>query len=180
VGYPKISKFDKLLIDRTIKNLENYRGDYDFTFLLSQTLALLILPVEFYKRGLQLKYDFLNKKIENKKLINIFNTKKEVRLCSENDKVFKRKKAYFRTNKGVEKDLSKIKAKELFSKLRNSIAHWGITPVKSGNSWEGVILINKHKNKEKKVVETMDVYLTKNELKELCLYIAKKWKECSK
>ena len=177
MGYPKIANFDKTIIRRTKQNLENYSGSSDFTFLLSQCLALIILPIEFYKKGARMEYDFLKNKVDrNQRLKSIFDCTRDVALQNEDGSTTKRKKAEFKTNQGKKKTTSDVDIQELFFKIRNSIAHWGVTPVKSGDHWVGIIL----KNVNKKKITTMDVYVAESELKELCIYVGEKWEQCAK
>ena len=173
MGYPPISKFDKLVLERTLYNLENYNGNYDFTFLLSQCLSLLILPNEFYKKGRKLRYDFLRTNVNKINALDGIISNKTINIYLESEGQISREKSIFFSYKGNIKDAESILLSELINKIRNGIAHWGITPIEENNKWSGVIIKNYNGR-----INTMDIYLSEEDLKKLCVYIAKKWIQC--
>jgi len=169
MGYPTTKFFDLNFIRRTRENLEKEgEFEHDFTFLINTLVGLLILPNEKLKKGRFMRYNPFKKKIcEVPKLNRMFN-KRKVTICQEGTKEIYKVSIW--QNNGIEKDISKVPVYEVLSKIRNSIAHFGIEPTRVGDKWDGVILRNIHNGNL-----TFEVYLTQLELKELAIYISDKY-----
>jgi hypothetical protein len=46
MGLPSVEHFDISFVMRTLENLKNYRGNYEFTMLLNSLLGLIVVPNE--------------------------------------------------------------------------------------------------------------------------------------
>jgi hypothetical protein len=168
MGYPEISKFDKVFLKRTLDNLELMEScQNNFTFLVNSMLGLLILPNEYLEKKKYSNTSVFSKKLkECKEIIKIFSSN-EITIMQ--DREYTIQKCIFRTNKNEEKDANNVTLMELLKKMRNSFAHFNIEPTKMGNDWHGIIL----KNRNKDGYNTFELYMEKHELKIFVEYIIK-------
>lgn len=169
MGFPTINRFDKNFIERTRKNLEeSEKFDNDFTFLINTLVGLLILPNEKLKRGVFRKYDPFKKKVKDVPALKNMFTNRKITIVQNREVVID--KAMIFSNDGTPKKILDTPVHELLSKIRNSIAHFQIEPTRSGDKWEGILLKNEYRGNQ-----TLHLYLTQRELKELALYISGKY-----
>lgn len=192
MGYPKIKKFDKRLIERTIQNLDDYKGNFEFTHLINSLLTLIVLPHEYCKRGhLHLINDsFLKQKVfEVKEIKDFFIGCKE--LTTEDDVNYNQERLILKSGK-LAKNKNKLSLDQLLRKLRNGIAHHNIRPARnddirsqSENSyWKGVIIRSYRSGThgEKDASDwnenfTIEVYFDYQDLKTFSKFIAQKYLE---
>jgi hypothetical protein len=148
MGYPTINTFDKRLIERTIQNLDNYDGNFEFTHLINSLLTLIVLPHEYYNRGyLRLDTSFLNQKVfEIGEIRNFFIGWEE--LTDESDNSYHQKRITLKSNTFKIKIEEELLLDELLRKLRHGIAHHNIRPAQNddiqsrpeNSYWKGVII----------------------------------------
>lgn len=172
---PSIQYFDISFIERTLENLKKYEGKYDFTMLLNSLLGLLIVPNECNIKQKSFEYPFLKKKVNNfSKLRDVFKIKLYIFLDEKGREIEQNKFKWLGAN-NKELDIDAIALEDLLKRIRNGIAHFGITPVKEDALWKGVIIKNSVKGKI-----NMEIYLDKEELKIFALFIAEKYIETIK
>jgi hypothetical protein len=186
MGYPKIKIFDRRLIERTIQNLDNYKGNFEFTHLINSLLTLIVLPHEYNKRGyLHINTSFLKEKVFRIKGISGFFIERE-ELTDENGSTYQQKRLTLKSNKFKIKNEKKLLLDELLRKLRNGITHHNIRPVRdnyiesqSENSyWKGVIIRNYPNDKDALGWNdkfTIEVYFSYEGLKTFSKFVANKY-----
>ncbi|MHA1206865.1 MAG: HEPN family nuclease [Candidatus Hodarchaeales archaeon] len=187
MGYPKIEIFDKLLIERTIQNIDHYSGNFEFTHLINSLLALIVLPHEYCKRGhLRLINDsFLKKKVfEIEEIKDLFLGC--VELTNENDISYSQKHLILKSNNFNIKNENELLLVDLLRKLRNGIAHYNIRPARYNHTgsqhensyWKGVIIRNYPEDNDGLKWNdnfTIEVYLNYEDLKRFSKFIAQKY-----
>lgn len=95
-------------VERSLKDLNKYSGDYEVTALVNYSLAFIILPKEVYYEELSDKYR--GKKIKDMQEFNKFNLK-----------------GYFLLDGNMRRiDIKEIYVNVFLRKLRNGIAHFNI------------------------------------------------------
>lgn len=98
---------------RTLELIENYSGEYDSTLLINSLLGLLIIPKEnLFDKIPAESFVFLPKWGVNTKSIKHFNQKRNG-------------------------NLNEPTIKDVIHRLRNSIAHFNITPIQSDGQVSG-------------------------------------------
>lgn len=170
---PSIQYFDISFIERTLENLKKYEGKYDFTMLLNSLLGLLVVPNEYnIAKKRRFKYPFLNEKISKFSSIKeIFKNKSYSFLDKDKKEINQYKFRWLDDNKNV-LTINDITLESFLRRIRNGIAHFGITPVKEDSLWIGIIIRN-YKNREM----NMEVYFEEDELRTFALFIAEKYLE---
>ena len=192
MGYPKITIFDKCLIERTIQNLDNYKGDYEFTHLINSLLTLIVLPHEYYEREYyNLDTTFLDEKISDINEIKAFFIGAE-NLNDENNNNYSQKRLILKSCTFREKSNDDLSLKELLRRLRHGIAHHNIKPTRDDNKsnsekddWKGVIIRcypTEKGSENKNALEwndkfTLEVYFSYEDLKTFSKYVANKYIE---
>ncbi len=191
MGYPKINTFDKRLIERTIRNLDDYRGQFEFTHLINSLLTLIVLPHEYYKR----KYFDLNSSFLKDRVLEIKEIKDffigSVELVDENGDVYNQKRLILKSTKFKIKDANNLLLDELLRRLRHGIAHHNIRPARDEfyesqsekSYWKGVVIrcYPSQKNSDDKDALgwnenfTIEVYLNYEDLKTFSKVIANKY-----
>lgn len=168
MGYPEVTKFDKIFLERTLENIESMgKCKNNFTLLVNSMLGLLILPNEYLNKNKYKNIKVFSQKINDIQEIKGIFRKEDIVIMQDIEK--KISKCIFRTNENIEKPAGEIPLKEVLSKMRNAFAHFGIEPTKMGNDWHGILLTNVNKSG----VKTMEIYLEKDELQNLVNYIVK-------
>lgn len=146
----EINKFDQDFIKRTKQNLEDYKGDYEFTQLINSCLGLIILPFEKSRRN-------NNSEIWNDSIDNV-RSEIDFDLQIFDPKEYDSKK---KINKPCEKNF-----KTFIKKLRNCIAHQRIEPINES----GKLVRIKFETED----QDMKVIFDQEQLKNLCFYICDK------
>lgn len=171
---PSIQNFDISFIERTLKNLEEYKGEYDFTLLLNSLLGLLILPNEFNIKGVrEYNFNFLEEKITKYTDLKDIFFIKDITLINEDNKEYIQKKFYWSNNNKNKLNPEDIKLADLINRIRNGVAHFGIIPTKDGDKWKGIIIRNYPEKKSGYF--NMEIYFEEKELKTFAEFIAKKY-----
>lgn len=188
MGYPKIKTFDRRLIERTIQNIDNYNGNFEFTHLINSLLTLIVLPHEYYDRGyLHLNTLFLQEKVfEIEEIKDFFIGCEE--LTDEKNTDYHQKRLALKSNKFNIKNEKELLLEELLRRFRHGIAHHNIRPTRyddiqsqSENSyWKGVIIRNYPEDKDGLKWNdnfTLEVYLNYEDLKTFSKFVAQKYLE---
>ena len=192
MGYPKIKKIDKRLIERTIQNLDSYKGNFEFTHLINSLLNLIVLPHEYCKRGYLylINNSFLKQRVfEISEIKDLFIG--QIELTTEDDVNYNQERLILKSGTFV-KNKNKLSLDDLLRKLRNGITHHNIRPARYNNTqsqsensyWKGVI-IRSYKNGsqgEKDAAKwndnyTIEVYFDYNDLRTFSKFIAQKYLE---
>ncbi|NOT48135.1 MAG: hypothetical protein HOP17_10365 [Acidobacteria bacterium] len=180
MGLPSIENFDVSFIQRTSDNLKDYNGPNDFTMLLNSLLGLIVVPNET-SEGREFTFDFLGKSLtEFKELKPIF-LKNAERLLKGSEEV-EQKKFFWLSRSNNERDVSDITLREFLKRMRNGVAHFGITPIalpESKKEWCGVILRNYREDEQGDGTKTetmnFEVCLMQGELEALADLISQKY-----
>jgi hypothetical protein len=136
---------------RTLDNLANYKGEYEFTMLINSLSGLLILPVEYIKE---------RKAGEITPLSDISNIRLNRFRLSFLDSI---NDEYYFNLKNPELTFRKF----LFL-IRNSFSHMNIQEINNHQSFTGIKIWNKNGNNEK----TFEMIFTYKELKDFIIYIS--------
>lgn len=179
MGFPTVKNFDISYIKRTLQNLNEFKGENDFTMLLNSLLGLLILPNEYnIKEVRKYNFNFFERKItEYQILSNIFKVE-NITLINENKEEYKQRKFYWLSNGDNVLQPQDIKLGDFIRRIRNGVAHFGIIPTKDGDKWEGVIIRNYPDDKS--IHFNMEIYFKEEELKTFAEFIANKYLETIK
>ena len=159
MGYPTISQFDVVFIQRTRENLQcNVTNNY--THLMNSLLGLIVLPRQYFEQGKANKNFFKIKVLESAEL-NFLQGK-----TTYNDE--------FGANIDIDKlvdnhrPLANLTIGTLMARLRNCIAHQSIRPTSENGEWKGIIFRNYSSEKRSAKWEgnyDLQVYVTMKELR---------------
>lgn len=159
MGYPTISEFDKIFIQRTKENLD-CQVKNEYTQLMNSLLGLIVLPRQWTVQGKR------NPEFFKKKVLDVFPfLNGSDNISDETSSNVEIKKLIFHPQ-----PINDMTISTLMEKLRHSIAHQSIRPTLSDrNKWAGIIFRN-YDGSEKQVGEwkdnyIMQVYFTMEELK---------------
>ena len=173
MGLPSIENFDVSFIERTSENLKNYEGEYEFTMLLNSLLGLIIVPREQQFRR-YMKFNSFQKKIKDVEILKSVLSKGNVKLYKGKKEV-EQHKFYWLSDSNNEISFNEITVAELMTRMRHSIAHFGIIPVakpEDKTEWCGVILQNFRPNNRTK---NFELYLDEQEVRTISNFIAQKY-----
>lgn len=166
MGYPTISEFDKVFIQRTKENLDS-KVKNEYTHLMNCLLGLIVLPRQATVQGKR-QPKFFNKKVLE--IADFSFLKGKTKVSDEFNSNVEIKKLDF-----PHQPIEKLTIAILLERLRNSIAHQSIRPTCEGRKWIGVIFRNystELKASAWKNDYDLQVYLTMDELKTFAVIIA--------
>ena len=176
MSYPKLAEFDQIFIRNTLSNLARDH-EFEFTQLVNSLLGLIVLPRQCLIKNIRCVESFGLLLCSFPELEFLSGT------CSyrdEGDNLIEEQKFILADEP---QPLSRMTLRMLTDNLRHSIAHQSIRPTKDGLDWEGILF----RNYPKKVNEAdagawksgwiFQVYLTKEEIRELCNLITGKYLE---
>jgi len=165
MGYPTVSNFDNVFIQRTLDNLDGEIKN-SYTHLINSLLGLVILPRQWICQKKR-KVDSFDKKLAEFDDLNFL---KEIStFVDENNK--EQSVSKLTGNKAFEE----MKVIELTNRIRNSLAHLNIRPTKESDSWAGVIFRNYSSDKEAGTWSdnyNFQLYLTMSEIKLFSVFIS--------
>jgi len=171
MGYPATDIFDIKFIERTKKNLEDFKGENNFTNLINNLIGLIFIPHEYNNKRKRQNISFLKKSIsEIEEFANIFSSD-QVEIIVDGELVALPKFKYIKDNKAL--SIEEVKTEDLLRLMRNSFAHANLTPFGEGNIWQGVIIKNyQDKKKERKDKYNFIAVLKRKELEKFAITIA--------
>ena len=172
MGLPSIENFDASFIYRTSENLKSYNGKYEFTMLLNSLLGLIVVPNES-KELRDFTFDFWNKKLTDFDVLKQIFANNSVRVLKKTEEIEQRK-FFWLTETNNERPIDDVSVEEFLTRMRHSIAHFGIIPLskpESKSEWCGVILQNFREDE----VKNFEVCLMENEIKIFSNFIADKY-----
>lgn len=180
MGLPSITNFDISFIERTKSNLEDYKGEFDFTMLLNSLFGLIVVPKES-REDRQFTFDFLSKKLNEFKVLDDIFREQSHRVIKDGKGV-EFPKFFWLSDKDIKFEFKDVTVDALLSRMRHGVAHFGFTPIacpERQSEWCGVIVENWRENKQgdgtSRKTLNFQMCLLQSEIRVLADFISQKY-----
>lgn len=185
MALPSITNFDISFIKRTKSNLDDYRGEYEFTMLLNSLFGMIVVPKES-KDKREFTFDFMSKTLGEFSVFCTIFREKSHRVINDGREV-NFPKFFWLSDRGNTVDFKDITVDAFLSRMRHGVAHFGFTPIAcpdKKDEWCGIIVKNCREDKQgdgtKNENLNFEVCLMQSEVKSLAEFISRKYMQTAK